>query len=195
TPQSLPNFYNSQLTDWRAKYPSLAGPLTNRTHCVPESDYSTQPHVELANGMRLDTNYYYWPPSWIQDRPGLFTGSGFPMRFADADGSMINVYQAPTQMTDESGQSYPFTIDTLLDNATGPLGYYGVFTANMHTDSATSSGADAILASAQARHVPIVSARQMLDRLDGRNASSFDSPAWSGHVLTFGITQGATANG
>ncbi len=158
TPASLADTYSSQLAAWRAKYASLPSPVSNRTHCIPESDYSTQPHVELANGIRLDTNYYYWPASWIQDRPGLFTGSGFPMRFADSDGSMIDVYQAATQMTDESGQSYPFTIDTLLDNALGSTGYYGVFTANMHTDSATSSGADAIVASAQARHVPIVSA-------------------------------------
>ena len=68
---------------------------------------ATQPKVELAHGIRLDTNYYYWPGSWIQDRPGLFTGSGMPMRFADPDGSMIDVYQATTQMTDESGQTYP----------------------------------------------------------------------------------------
>ena len=45
----------------------------------------------------------------------MFTGSGMPMRFADADGTMIDVYQATTQMTDESGQTYPFTIDTLLN--------------------------------------------------------------------------------
>ena len=50
------------------------------------------------------------------------TGSGMPMRFADTDGTMIDVYQAATQMTDESGQTYPSTIDTLLDNALGPLG-------------------------------------------------------------------------
>ena len=90
--------------------------------------------MELENGIRLDTNYYYWPPTWVKDRPGMFTGSGMPMRFADLDGSMIDVYQAATQMTDESGQTYPFTIDTLLDRALGPEGYYGVFTANMHTD-------------------------------------------------------------
>ena len=72
------------------------------------------------------------------------------MRFADTDGAAIDVYQATTQMTDESDQSYPATINTLLDNATGPLGYYGVFTANMHTDSATSTGSDAIIAAAQA---------------------------------------------
>ena len=28
----------------------------------PWSDWSTQADVELANGIRLDTNYYYWPP-------------------------------------------------------------------------------------------------------------------------------------
>ena len=61
----------------------------------------------------------------------MFTGSGFPMRFANTDGSLIDVYQAATQMTDESEQSYPFTPNTLLDRALGPLGYYGAFTANV----------------------------------------------------------------
>jgi hypothetical protein len=195
TPTSLANVYTSQLAQWHADYPSLNGPFTSRTHCIVESDYSTQPHIELANGIRLDTNYYYWPQSWIQDRPGMFTGSGMPMRFADADGSAIDVYQATTQMTDESGQSYPFTINTLLDNALGSLGYYGVFTANMHNDNATSAGADAIIASAQSRHVPIVSSRQMLDWLDGRNGSSFSALTWNNHTLTFAVNQAATANG
>ena len=39
------------------------------------------------------------------------------MRFADLDGSLIDVYQENTNMTDESGQSYPATVDALLDNA------------------------------------------------------------------------------
>ncbi len=118
-----------------------------------------------------------------------------PMRFADLDGSMIDVYQATTQMTDESDQSYPFTIDTLLDRAIGTEGYYGVFTANMHTDSASHAGSDAIVASAQARGVPVVSARQMLEWLDGRNGSSFGSLSWSGNKLSFTIDVGAGANG
>ncbi len=58
------------------------------------------------------------------------------MRFADTDGTIFNVFQATTQMTDESGQSYPYTIDTLADRALGSEGYYGVFTANMHSDEA-----------------------------------------------------------
>ena len=113
--------------------------MTNRTHCIAWSDYATQPKVELAHGIRLDTTYYFYPQGWVGDRPGFFTGSGMPMRFADADGTLIDVYQATTQMTDESGQTYPFTIDTLLDRAIGPEGYYGAFTVNAHTDEAASS--------------------------------------------------------
>ena len=126
------------------------------------SDWLTQATAELAKGIRFDTNYYYWPESWQQDRPGMFTGSGFPMRFAGTDGAMIDIYQAPTQMTDESGQTYPFTVNSLLDNAVGGPGFYGAFTANMHTDNAFSAGSDAIIASALARGVPVVSSKQML---------------------------------
>ncbi len=192
---ALESFYTSQLPALAANYPGLNAPVTNRTHCIAWGDWATQPKVELQNGIRLDTNYYYWPPEWVQDRPGMFTGSGMPMRFADLDGSMIDVYQAATQMTDESGQTYPFTINSLLDRALGPEGYYGVFTANMHTDEVSSPGADAIVASAQARSVPVVSARQMLIWLDGRNSSSFGSIAWSGNKLTFTIDHATGANG
>ena len=76
---------------------------TNRTHCIVWSDWASEPIVARENGVRLDTNYYYWPDALVQDRPGMFTGSGFPMRFADTDGSLIDVYQATTQITDEWG--------------------------------------------------------------------------------------------
>jgi hypothetical protein len=112
----------------------------------------------LGHGIRFDTSYYYRPYDFVLDRPGMFTGSGIPMRFADVDGTTIDVYQAVTQMTDESFQTYPFRIDSLLDRAVGAEGY-GVFTANMHTDSSTSPGSDAIVASAKAHGVPVVSAR------------------------------------
>jgi hypothetical protein len=191
----LESFYSSQLADLGSEFPGLNAPVTSRTHCITWSDWATQPKVELQNGIRLDTNYYYWPPEWVQNRPGMFTGSGMPMRFADLDGSMIDVYQAATQMTDESGQAYPFTIDTLLDRALGPEGYYGVFTANMHTDDVSSSGSDAIVASAQARGVPVVSARQMLTWLDGRNSSSFGAIKWNGTKLEFTIDHAPGANG
>ncbi|HEX6097049.1 MAG TPA: family 16 glycoside hydrolase [Thermoanaerobaculia bacterium] len=195
TPATLQGFYATQLAAFASAYPGVAAPVTNRTHCIVWSDYVSQPKIELANGIRFDTNYYYWPGTWVLDRPGFFTGSGLPMRFADTDGTRIDVYQAATQMTDESSQTYSTHIDTLLDNALGTKGYYAVVTANMHTDAGTSSGSDAIVTSAQARGVAVVSAKQMLTWLDGRNGSSFGSLSWSGSTLTFTVTSAPGARG
>ncbi len=118
-----------------------------------------------------------------------------PMRFTDRNGNLIDEYQATTQMTDESGQSYPFNIDTLLDNAVGPAGILRSVHCEYCTTIQGISGmaADAIVASAQARGVPVVSAQQMLTWLDGRNSSSFGSLSWSGNTLSFSITQGTGA--
>ena len=198
---SLDTIWNEQLPPFLAKYTGLTSPRTSRTHCIPWNGWIDEPLAELAHGVRLDTNYYYYPPTWALVRPGLFTGSGFPMRFADSDGEPIDVYQAATQITDEWGdaaQGYPSAgahIDGLLNGALGPEGYYGVFTANMHTDTPTHAGADQIIAKAKARGVPVVSAAQMLDWLDGRDGSSFRSIGYSGGRLTFTIARNAKARG
>jgi len=196
TTSSLAGTFDSELADFAVLFPSLPVQSSNRTHCVPWSDWATQAKVERDRGIRLDTNYYYWPASWVGNRPGLFTGSGMPMRFADLDGTMIDAYQATTHFTDESGQAYPDTVDALLDRALGPLGYYGVFTGNLHNDinntDAFTWAAQAV-ASAQVRGVPVISGRQLLTWLDGRNNSSFPNLAWNGTTLTFGILQGAGA--
>ena len=99
-------------------------------------------------------------------------------------------------MTDESGQSFPVTIDTLLDNALGPEGYYGAFTANMHTDSRRLARARTPSSPpprpAACRSSP---ARQMLTWLDGRNGSSFGDLTWSGDTLSFTVTAATGAGG
>ncbi|MBZ5637409.1 MAG: Ig-like domain-containing protein [Acidobacteriia bacterium] len=187
------DFITSQMATFHERFPSIPLPATNRNHCVAWSDWSMTAEVEAQNGIRFDTNYYYWPSSWIQDRPGMFTGSGFPMRFAKLDGTIIDCFQASTEMPDESGETFPAFCDALLDRATGPEGYYGVFTTNMHFDHASHAGSNAIVASAQAHGVPVVSAKQMLDWLDGRNGSSFGNITWSGGVLGFTVSAGAGA--
>ena len=124
----------------------------------------------------------------MNDVPGVFTGSGMPMRFAKADGTMIDVYQATTQMTDESGQSYPFTVDTLLDRALGPQGYYGAFVANMHTDTAAHAGSEAIVASAQARGVPVISASRCSSGSTAATDRRSAAFSWNGATLTFSVS-------
>ncbi|MER5866969.1 Ig-like domain-containing protein [Kitasatospora sp. NPDC002040] len=190
TPAALQSMYASQLSAWKAKYPALPTPAGSRTHCVEWDDWATQAKTKLANGIRLDHDYYFYPSSFVQDRPGFFNGTGMPMRFADTDGSLIDVYQATTQLTDESGQSYPGTVNTLLDAAYGPQGYYAALTANIHTDFAASQTSDQVIAAAKAKGVPVVSGRQLLTWLDGRNGSAFTDLAWNGSSLGFKITGG-----
>jgi hypothetical protein len=195
TQTSLQGTYDQQVPEFLNKYRSVGPLLTQRHHCIVWSDWSSGAQVQRGYGMRLDASYYFWPPGWVGNVPGLFTGSAMPMRFARLDGSMLDVYMAATQMTDESGQTYPYTVDTLLDRAVGSEGYYGAYTVNAHTDLGSSSVADAVVASAKARSVPIVSAKQMLAWLDARNASSFGGIGFNAGVLSFTITRDPQANG
>ena len=195
TKEALENIFYEQFSDFRALFPSLPSTVSHRIHCVVWSGYSILPEVESDHGIRMDVNYYYWPPAWLANRPGFFTGSGLPMRFATASGEILDVYQATTQMTDESGQTYPFTIDTLLDRAIGEEGYYGAFVANIHTDSSGSPYSDAIVNSALNRGIPVISAKQILRWVDGRNGSSFGSFAATSTGLRFSISAAQGANG
>jgi WD40 repeat protein len=195
TPATLDSFYVQQTANFQTNYPGIPAPITQRHHCIAWSDWVTGAQIELKYGIRLDTSYYFWPPGWVGNQPGNFTGSAMPMRFTDVSGNIVDVYQAASQMTDESGQAYPLTINALLDRALGVEGYYGAYTINAHTDVPQIPEATAVVASAQARGVPVVSSVQMLTWLDGRNNSSFGNLSWNGSALNFTVTPGAGANG
>ena len=62
----------------------------------PGATRRAPPQVELAHGIRLDTNYYYWPPPWVHERarassPARACRCGSPTSTA----RLIDVYQAP----------------------------------------------------------------------------------------------------
>jgi hypothetical protein len=188
--------FDAQLLQFKQYYPSAAAPATSRAHCVVWSDWSTEASAEAAHGVRLDTTYYYWPGSWVNNRPGFFTGSGFPMRYAASNGSLIDVYQAATQLTDESGQTIATEAAALLDGALGSQGFYGVFTANMHTDVTDNQDADTLIDVARARGVPVISARQLLTWMNGRNGSSFQGLSLDNDGrLTFRLARADGATG
>jgi Bacterial Ig-like domain len=195
-PEDMAAAWDSQLTAFAAKYTSVPPQLSSRTHCVDWPDWATVAKLEAARGIRMDGNYYHYPSAWIGAKPGFMNGGGFPMRFADTDGSLIDVYQEHTNMVDEANQAYPATVDALLDGALGPNGYYGTFGTNMHNDNpAPHAGAEAIVASALARSVPVISYKQLLTWVDGRNASTIRSMNWNAGTFTFATTVGSGADG
>jgi hypothetical protein len=197
-PEDMGVSWNNQLQLWASRYSSVPAPVSSRTHCVDWPDWASVAKLELARGIRMDANYYHYPSSWIGAKPGFLNGGGFPMRFAETDGSLIDVYQENTAMNDEAGQVYPATVDSLLDNALGANGYYGAFGVNMHTDNpAPHPGAEAVVNSALTRGVPVISFKQLLTWTDGRNSSTIRGMAWDAGTkqFTFVTTVGAGADG
>ena len=197
TPASLENYLTSQLSAFAAAWPGVKPPVSNRTHCVIWSDWASEAKSEKAHGIRFDTNYYYNGPNGWLTKPGLLTGWAMPMRFADLDGSMIDVYQAMTQVTDETtSMSLPLAGGHPARQRARPSkAYYGVYTVLTHTDFGDHPNANDVVAAAQERGVPVVSSAQMLDWVDGRNGSSFDDISYSGGQLSFSMDTNPKARG
>lgn len=186
---SLTSAFTNDLAGFSAKYPNLPRQSGTRTHCIAWSDWATSAKVENSFGTRLDLNYYYWPTSWVQNRGGFFTGSGTPMRFADTDGTMIDTYQVPTHLVNESGLTSQAVAD-FLDRAIGPEGYYGVF--GTHYDYSDTFD-QTLQQLAAARGITTVSAKQVLDWTDARNSSTMKNMAWNGSELSFTTSVDARA--
>ena len=102
------------------------------------------------------------------------------MRFADVDGTMIDVYQVPTHLVNESGMQFPTAIHTQLERAVGPEGYYGIL--GTHYDY-TDNFDQQLVQAALTYDIPAVSAQQVLDWVVGRNASHFTTPFWGSDKL------------
>ena len=56
---------SDQMGVWYGLFPSLEPPVSHRQHCIAWSGYTVLPEEEAKYGIRLDVNYYYWPPDWI----------------------------------------------------------------------------------------------------------------------------------
>ena len=160
--------------DFAARWPSLEAPVTSRTHCVVWSDWASVPKAEREHGIRLDTNYYYWPASWVQNRPGHVHGLRVPdalrRRRRLADRRLPGGDPAHRRVGHRRRQRTSRRCSTARS---GPRATTASSPPTCTPTCPTTPGADAIVAAAKARGVPVVSAKQMLAWLDGRNGSSF----------------------
>ncbi len=173
SPRSLDLAYARGLRAFRARFPALPAQRGSRLHCVVTSDPLTQPRVERAWGIRLDMNYYRWPPEWVDRREGFMTGSGLPMRFSDLDGGLLDVHQQETHLVDEVFHGDADALRRLVSRARGPQGWVGAF--GTHVDF-TDSFADDLVSVARGLRVPVVSAEQLLAWTDARAATTYGHP-------------------
>ena len=214
-PSDMAAQYAFQYNALFEKYASLPVQSSERNHCYSYFGYTGptgwlgyagNAEVEANLGIRLDTNISYNPASFASVNPGYNRGTGMPMRFAQVDTagvmtSFLDIYNGGTQITDDNGQgaaAIRTIVDSYLEAANGTLGYYGAFVVNMHSDNWygwSYDGSDQVVASAQAHEIPVVSGSQMVEWLDGRNSSSFNSIAWDNdtHTLSFTVNVGTGA--
>ena len=186
-----PYTYNRQLvasiSAFQARYTSIPAQTTHRFHAIPWTDWISLAKIELQNNIRFDMNYYYYPPQWTGGRPGFMTGSGFPMKFAGTDGSVVNVYQQTTDFTNDNQRVNTQTnLEAVVDRALGSEGYYGII--GTHDDRRDTATLSAFLNVVKSRNISMVSAEQVLTWLDGRNGSTFDNISWNNNRLSFGIS-------
>jgi hypothetical protein len=191
-PERLRKIFKRQLLSFVSTYPGLPAQATHRLHCIVWLGWTEGAEIAREHGIRLDLNYYYWPPTWVRNRPGFFTGSGFPMRLVDRTGRLIDVYQAVTHLSNETGLTVPAGIEAMLDRALGREEFFGTF--GTHYDF-TDRFSEHLLRAAKARDVPLISAQQLLTWLDGRNGSFFSNIAWDGTTLSFDVTVSSSAVG
>ena len=110
--------YNTYETWWNNQGFTSDFSRTVRNHQVAWQGWTDAADIEVANGMALDTNFYHWG-EWLQKPDnswpmGYITGSGQPMKFIKADGTVLPLYQQLTQLVDEQ-----LTSDNSFQNLTG----------------------------------------------------------------------------
>ena len=174
-----------------------------RNHWIVWYGWADQPQIELNHGIEFDCNVYHFDNGSTQGHflgpVGNFTGSGFPMKFDDWNGNVINIYQSLTQLPDEQwGQGNLYnSFKTLLDRSLDQEGYT-YLNVNFHTDRwapwSRTEGLQ-IMDYANSRGVPMWTAKRTLDFLKMKDAASFKSLAWSANKLTFQLNAPVSGSG
>ena len=194
TQSQFDSLFNTAYLAWQSSYPTINAayqPVTERIHCYGIwNDYASIPLVEAKYGIKADTNSPCWPNVFLNVGQCLYTGTGIPEDYVDANGNLTGVYQFTTQATDENPSTVTQSaMDTLVANAAGPNAYYGYFTVLCHLDNLAISNqcATDLLSIAQTNNIPMVSAKQAEQFWDGRNNTSIANLSYGTNTLSFTV--------
>ena len=168
-------------------------PKTVRNHWIVWVGWSEQASIEASLGIGLDCNLYHYDRGSSHGHylggVGNFNGSGLPMKFANHDGRVIDIYQSLTQLPDEQWLEanmyggFKTLVDRSLDQEA-----YTFINVNFHTDRwqvwSRKPGLD-MLDYANKRGVPMWTAERTLHFLEARDAARFQAFSWVDHTLSF----------
>jgi len=197
--------YDTMTNNFRNAYG--ISPKTLRNHIVVwcskdslgKKQFAEQANIEEKYGLGFDCNYYHYGglnvyPNWLGD-VGHFTGSGIPMKFADASGRILNVYQSNTQLPDETWlEKIESKSKTLIDRSLDEENFTYI-NANFHTYRWENPNfhesklpALKVLDYCNCRGVPIWTAEKVYEFLKMKDEASFSNITWSHNHLTFNFS-------
>jgi hypothetical protein len=195
---------------WRSYWREFTGvgygPVspTTRTHRVLWKGWVETARAQAAYGIRLNVDHYHLGPAFRNGAGewsyGHFTGSGLPMKFVDEQGRILNIYQQPTQLTDEHLLVMPWVTGEVPGLTAGEAveisrtllrrsldGAYGAITAQFHVDPFALGGQvaseeahwlEGTLDYAVAQGIPIWSAAQWLRFTEVRHDVNLMGVEW-----------------
>jgi hypothetical protein len=163
-------------------------------------DLAAQAKLEEKHGIGLDCNYAHYDNNARQKQflgsygytQGNYTGSGLPMKFADADGSIINVYQQLNNVYDQQYMehkdqdgylnAFKGIMDRSIDN-----GVYSYVSVRAHNNEYFFSKVPLMkmLDYANSKHIPVWTELQLLNFLKARDEAEFRNIRYQNNQLTF----------
>jgi hypothetical protein len=93
---TLERIVRADVATFRDRFGST--PVANRNHCLIWKGWADLARVYAELGVRMDLNAQGTGEVWT----GFLFGSARPSRFVDLDGSVIDVFQQPTQVFDDT---------------------------------------------------------------------------------------------
>ena len=167
-------------------------------------DFGAQAKLEEKNGIEMDANYARYDMNSNQPNHflgslgtnhGNFIGSGLVMKYADAEGKTINVYQRFNSVYDQQynesndpdGFFYCFKglMDRSLKNE-----IYSIISIKSHNNEYyfSKKPLKKMLEYANKNKIPVWTAVKLLDFLKMKDEATFDQISWSDNQLSFNIT-------
>lgn len=164
-------------------------------------DFTAQAKIEAAHGIGMDINYAHYDNNARQPRflgstgysQGNYAGSGLPMKFASAEGEVINIYQHFNNVYDqqymENQDSIGFynCFKGLLDRSIYDE-VYSYISIKAHNDEYFFSKTPLLnmLDYAAEHNVPVITPYELLNFLKAKNEATFTNIKWSEKkVLSF----------
>jgi cell division septation protein DedD len=213
---SLQQGYDVYWNWYTSTFSSPPSP-TVRNHQIAWKGWTDAAEYAVAKGIRLDTNFYHWG-TWLKKADntwphGYLTGSGQPMKFVKADGTVLPLYQQLTQLVDEqllaaANDGTGGTFEQLNDaQATGVAqqlidasqnGDYAALMMQIHVDyfSGIQGWVTGTLDYANQQGVPLRNADQWLAFTETRHDANYNDIVWNGGsgVLSFNLSSAAGQN-